>query len=166
MTRVIANVPQRLRPAEPKYDPMEGADIFARIVRESVIDLPIPSDVNAQLASLRQVIDLREKLSEIDSELSKRRQSLESELLGYHESSGLEQVKGGGLSVTFKDDMRTRVDPEQWDAFYRWAVDTHNTQCLYKQAATAKLLDVIAEGGGLPPGVTVESFVKVNTRRV
>lgn len=145
---------------------LDSCDCLHSILQAKCTNRAIPADINPLLADLRLVNDLREKLSEIDGELSKRKEKIERGLLDYHERTDLESVRGGGMSVSFSPSLRPRVDPEKWDELFSWAVATGNTQCLYKQTSTAKLLECVTGGEAVPLGVTVESYVKINARRV
>lgn len=151
---------------DPSADCLPAVAYLHSIIRDKITGNPAPTEVNAAMAQLRQVIDLREKIAELDRELSQRRESLERILLDFHETSGLEQLRAGGLSITFNPALRPRIDPEKWDGIYEWAVHTGNTQCLYRQVAQAKFLELIEQGSQMPEGVTVESYTKINTRRV
>jgi hypothetical protein len=118
------------------------------------------------LAELRRVIDAREELARQDGELSKQKQDIERRLLEFHETSGLDKLTGSGMSITFSEDLRPRVDPEKWVDIWKWAVANGQTQILYKQLGAAKVKELAESGTPLPEGVTLEGYTKINTRRV
>jgi hypothetical protein len=148
-----------------RHRTLNACDTLHETIRRDHMQWPVEGGINDLLADLRAVADIRERLAEMDGELSKRREAIEAGLRDFHETTGLDAARGGGMSVSFSEAMRPRVDPKRWDEVFRWAVDTGNTQCLYRQTSSAKLMETIAEGGA-PPGVTVESYVKINARRV
>jgi hypothetical protein len=165
MSRTLSQPPRPSDADRTRYDTLNSCDMLHEIIRRHHTGRPVQGGIEDLLADLRAVADIREKLAEMDGELSKRRERIEAGLKDFHETTGLDGARGGGMSVSFSDAMRPRIDPEQWDEFFKWAVATGNTQCLYKQTAAARLMEVIGEGAAVPPGVTVESYVKINARR-
>ena len=119
------------------------------------------------LEELRSVIDRREELATEDKGLAERKAEIERALLEYQKATGVEALKGGGMSVTFDADaMRAKYDPERWDAIIRWAVEQNQTHIIQRRMTDAKVIDLVNTGVALPDGLTLEPYVKLSTRRV
>lgn len=124
------------------------------------------TEVGDVLASLRAIIDAREKLSEIDSLLSARRGEIEADLMERHAKEGVDSYSGGGMSVSFNDEaVRVRYDPERWEAIVNWAFRTGNLGIVQRRITDAKIAALVAEGVSLPTGLTLETYCKLNVRR-
>lgn len=126
---------------------------------------PVP--VTTLLEELRTVIDERETISTRDSVLSARKLELEHALIGYHETTGLTSVKGGGMTVSFDDDaLRAKYDPEKWQSIMQWAVQSGHDYIVQRRLTDAKVIALIKDGVELPEGLSLESFCKISTRRI
>lgn len=122
--------------------------------------------VTGLLEELRGILDEREQLASRDQELSSRKSEIERALIEYHEASGLETVKGGGLSISFDPSAtRAKYDPESWAAIVRWAVETGNEHLVQRRLTDSRVADLVANGIPLPDGLTLETYCKVSTRR-
>jgi hypothetical protein len=133
---------------------------IARVLERSTVSV---GDV---LENLRAVIDLRERLAALDRDLSARKQTLELALIQHHESSGVDSLSGGGVSVSFDDHaMRARYDPDRWEDIVRWAVATNNLHCIQRRLTDSRIEDLIAEGVALPDGLTLETYTRIAVRR-
>lgn len=123
-----------------------------------------PQTAEALLTQLRSVIDKR---AEIDAELSDIKQqkaAIESELLKMANSLGTDVLRVPGVaSITVRDKMTARTDPEKWDAVYAWCVEQDHTQCMRKQLNDKAVIELI-EQGICPPGVTVDSFKQLTAK--
>lgn len=124
------------------------------------------ASISTILEELRAVIDEREQLSMRDSELSKRKDELEKQLLDYHGESGLQSVKGGGLTISFDDSaVRAKYDPDKWNNIIRWAVETGNEHVIQRRLTDKKCESLLKEGVAFPDGLTLENYTKISTRR-
>lgn len=136
-------------------------------IHELLDDAPAATgNVSGLCTELRSVIDAREKLAAEDKALSKRKADLERQLLDYHDSSGLDHIRGGGLTIAFAEDVRASVDPERWEGVQKWAVESGHGHILYRQLSNAKVAELIENGVPLPEGLTVTPYTKINVRRV
>lgn len=117
------------------------------------------------LADLRRIRDEKDRLNEQLSALNKQEDALKAKLLSYHEASGLDRVANDQLTVSFKESIRGKVDPERWKEFFAWAVATGNTHVCYRQISSTKLAELAQNGEALPEGVTLETYTDVNIRR-
>ncbi len=124
------------------------------------------SNVGSVLQNLRALIDLREKVAELDTALSKRKTELEGKLLDIQKSSGLSSFADFGVSVTFDTGaFRAKYDPEKFNDVMKWAVETGNEFIIQRRLTDAKILGLIDEGVSLPEGLSVESYTKISVRR-
>jgi hypothetical protein len=123
-------------------------------------------EVGAVLAKLKTVRDLRSRLSDADALLGTVNQGLEKKLLDYHESSGLESLSGGGLSVSFDDSaMRAKYEPDKWPQLLAWAAQTGNEHIIQRRLTDSRVLDLVKSGVALPEGLGLESYVKISIRK-
>lgn len=123
--------------------------------------------VTSLLEELRGIIDERETIAARDSTLSRRKSEIEVALLSYHDATGLESVKGGGMSVSFDGDAcRAKYDPEKFNEIMAWAVATGNQHILQRRLTDARIVSLIKDGVALPDGLSVEPYTKISTRRI
>jgi hypothetical protein len=126
----------------------------------------VPTDIKTILPNLRQVIDLREQIADLDKQLSARKQELELKLIEHHKANGVDAVTGGGVSVSFDPTaMRTTYDPEKFESIFRWCAETGHTYLIQRRFTDAKVMALIDDGVALPEGLGVEQYVKLNVRR-
>jgi len=124
------------------------------------------NDAGTLLNGLRRVADLREAIAAIDKLLSKEKAYIESAIVKESELSGSLAFKNEAMSVSVKDGTSFRVDPEKWNSIYDWAVRTGNHGLLYKQVSSKVLSEIVASGGAMPEGITMDSFKKISARRL
>lgn len=123
------------------------------------------NDIGTTLERLRTAIDEREVLRARDRELSDEIGQIERQLDDYSKAHGLDNFKGGGMSVSFKEAFRAKYEPEKWDGVLKWAVETGNTFIVQRRLTDAKV-EELAMTCGLPDGLGIESYRKIYTRRI
>jgi len=123
--------------------------------------------ISGVLKNMRALRDEREVLNDRDREIGTQLQSLERELLQYHEATGLLKIAGDGMSVSFDPDaLRAKYEPEKWKEVVAWAVASGNEHIIQRRLTDSKVVDLIASGIPLPDGLSVETYTKMNIRRV
>jgi hypothetical protein len=115
-------------------------------------------ELTAKLASVRAELTAANKAV---NELKATKDALENELLDTLQLAGMESVKVDG--ATFGISKKQRPVVEDWDAYYRYILDTGNLQLLYKQATQSVVMELIAAGETVP-GVAVVEEPKIYYR--
>ncbi|GIW77973.1 MAG: hypothetical protein KatS3mg104_3036 [Phycisphaerae bacterium] len=122
--------------------------------------------VNELLVELRNIIDERQKLSEEDRKLSSRKAEIEQKLISIHERTKLQQLKGGGLTISFDPEaLRVRYDPERWADLLQWASENGHEYIVQRRLNDSAIISLVTSDGAMPPGVTFDPYVKISIRR-
>lgn len=124
------------------------------------------TNVTDILSDLRATIDEIEESNAALRVLQERKAELEGSLLRMHETTGLEKLTGGGMSVSFGQKFRARYDPERYAGVLRWAVDTGNEHIIQRRFTDSKVEELVMNGVALPEGLTLEAYAAISTRRV
>ena len=126
-----------------------------------------PSDTTEKLVELRAILDEAEGLNARLSQISARRMEIEADLRKYHEATGTEKISAGGMSISFNPEaLRAKYDPDKWSGIVRWAAETGNDFIIQRRLTDAKVVSLIESGVPLPDGLDVETYLKINIRRV
>jgi len=125
----------------------------------------VATDIGVKLERLREVIDMREQLSQTDKELSAEKSQIERELEDYSRESGLDTFKGGGMSISFNDALRAKYEPEKWPQIVRQLVADGNEHLIQRRLTDAKV-EELALTSGLPEGLSLEPYRKISVRRI
>lgn len=124
------------------------------------------TSVDAMLARLRTIIDANEELDRQKKELSDERQQIESDLMAFHKTTGLEKFSGSGVSVTFDPTaLRATYDPDHWPGILKWAVESGNGYIIQHRLSNAKVIDLFDQGVPLPEGLSLIDDLKIIVRR-
>lgn len=126
----------------------------------------VPS-VRMIMEALRQIKDDKERLAAEEKRLNEAEARIMAELLDYHAQSGVDSLKGGGVTVSFDDEaMRAKYDPEKWANIVKWAAETGNDHIVQRRLTDSRVVELVANGVALPDGLTLETYTKVSVRRV
>ena len=121
--------------------------------------------IQTTLEALRAVFDEKDRVAQRDAELSKMKAELEGELRRFHETSGLDQFRGAGLTISVSEKLRATYEPEQWANIAKWAVDTGHEYIIQRRLTDKKVLELIDNGVPLPDGLTVKGYTDISIRR-
>lgn len=117
-----------------------------------------PTIIGDLLTQLRAIRDEKESRAEYDKKLQGREMAIRAQLFQYHADSGLAFIANDLISVSFSQKLTCRVDPEKWESFFKWAVESGNHHVLYHQASDAKLLELSNGGVAMPEGVSFSAY--------
>lgn len=123
------------------------------------------NNITQILEQLRAVKDEKDTVNARLSELAATEADIERQLREFHETSGLDSVSGGGLTVSFKPQLRAAYDPDKWTSIVRWAVDTGHEYLIQRRLTDTKVAELAMSDVGLPDGLRVESHLAVSVRR-
>jgi uncharacterized protein YlxW (UPF0749 family) len=124
------------------------------------------TSITETLSKLRQVRDQIDQANAALSSLKQQEQHLERKLEDYHQQTGLDSVKGGGLTVSFAPAFRATYTPELWPEIVKWAVASGNGHIVQRRLTDAKVIELVDNGVALPEGLSLESYTKMSIRRV
>jgi hypothetical protein len=76
-----------------------------------------------------------------------------------------DKVAASGITCTLRDKWRTKYVPEKWESILRWAVNTGHEYIVQRRTSDTKIVAFVAEGGTLPDGLGLESYLDLDFRR-
>lgn len=123
------------------------------------------NSAGATLSELRSIMDQIEELNKQLKPLTDRKGELHAALIKMAQDLGTDRFGNDDLSVTINDKSVARIDPEQWEKVFKWAVETSNTQILYRQVSAGRIEELALDGVVLPDGLALETIATVNARR-
>jgi uncharacterized protein YfaQ (DUF2300 family) len=109
--------------------------------------------------------DLKRKYEEEDSDLKRKLNLMEVELMRIMEKTGTDQLKVDGVGLAYRSE-NMKFKGNDWPAIWQWIQETGNLGTLQRRLASGSLKDYMEENdGALPPGVGVSVERTVVVRR-
>lgn len=125
------------------------------------------ADVEAVGRSYRKILDeldeLEREYKAQKKELTEAKETLEAYAKEFMQANNLSSLSTERVTFSIKEQDAFRV--LDWDAFHAFVLERRDLAFLQKRVMSSEMSAFLEDEGHLPPGVTKESFIKVNHRR-
>lgn len=116
------------------------------------------------LSTYRSLLDTKDERAAALTETNKMIAGIERQLLERFEASGLDSMKGAGITVWTKPQAVVDCDAEHWTDILQWATETGNVHLIQKRLTAKSVIEAL-DNGGLPAGLIVKWIPNVEFRR-
>lgn len=130
---------------------------------------PVPETqtVQSMLKQLREKLDEQEAITAKDKAVKAEIAGLKLQLIHHAQSQGLDQFRGGGLTVSIDfEAVGVAYDPEKWNDVFKWAAETGNAHLIHRRLSASAVEELVKSGVALPEGLTLTTYPNLTYRRV
>lgn len=154
--------PEGLAPSE-HADPMNQQDDVERELsrlRLSTVD----AIVREYLGTRDHLDEKRHEFQSIEKDLKSRMTMMSMVMREKADAIGVDAFPIRGLGTAYRA-VKTSIRVADWDSYWKWLVETGNSQCVEKRAAKLAVLEVSKRTGAIPPGLEKLEEVEFLVRR-
>lgn len=113
-----------------------------------------------------ETLAVLDKLEDATKEFEAVKSAMRQEFINRARVEGVEKFSGAGVTVTIKDKLVEKYDPQRWDEILKELVERGHGYCVHRRISVSKLQELMDAGERLPAGLTIETIKEVSHKRV
>jgi hypothetical protein len=144
-------------------DPLQQQDDVERELSR-LRNCTVDAIVREYLGTRDHLDEKRHEYQDIERDLKGRLTMMSMVLREKADNIGVDAFPIRGLGTAYRS-VKVSVRVADWDSYWKWLVETGNSQCVEKRAAKLAVLEVTRAQGQLPPGLDKVEEVEFLVRR-